>query len=847
MKRHRSLAALFVACSPLLAPRIAAADATLSPPAGHGQQAMAVRVEAGGVRVKVCASGKCDPEGGALIAALDEVKAASAKATLALREIGGGKQIVRADFPVERGAPGATWTLLLAAPLAGKGSEAVVIWSGFVGVSKGEDGEGRVNAIVDEPGAKGARQILVGERREDVTLCGRPTLVAAKEIDPATLALTRAASVQNLGAEERAKAVKVTATRVAEGEAATSGVRLLKASAASSAVDRHFGTLTDGDAETIWSENKAGSGEGEFVTMGSSDEVGIVSFTITVRPKADVEGGAAPRTLYLASATKLFEVKMPEDAWKQPPGTRYSVKLPEELHASCVAVALGDAFGAANKGDPASKLPRVTLAEIAATTTFGAATPEALVGALAGGGDRARAAAALLARGGSAASQAAIAGYEKLDAAGKQLAVAVVDGASCQEQAPFFAARLASLVDVATAKDRPRAAPGEIDPELAHARDQLRRCGRASATALGKLVAEGKPEVRRIAALELSLVAPAEAVPILADALDKADDAGRRELRAALGRAAKAPRAQPAFEEQLTEAKLAARTPTVAIDLLRAAGPALPRLEGAKPAFAARATPSAPMAARFLLLGPAAELASAGDAGAEMFLRTTLRREEDPHLRARAAEVAAGVKSLWPELALSVDDPDVRVREAAINAFATTGGAPLPAGLEAALTRRLVSDEWTILRAAAAHTAGTLPPSAALDAALASKVTDLYPEVRGRVIDALGARKATAQAPLLRARAMVAEESLDIRARSVLALAEMCDKGSVELFTKLAENAVKPKDERDRRLGAAAVAALSVVHPDDLAKRLAPLLAKDAPPGLNEMAKSALTAERGCP
>ncbi len=847
MLRSRSLAALALACSSLLAPRIASAAGAVSSPAGHGQQAIAVRIEAAGVRVKVCASGACEADGGAVIAVPDDVKSATPSATAGLREIGSGRQIVRVDFPVDNLAPGATWTVLLAAPLAGKGSEPVVVWTGFVGVAKGEHGEQRVNVIGEDTSVKGAPRVLVGERREDVTMCGRPTLVAAKEIDPATLELTRAASVQNLGAAERAAAVKITATRVADGEAAPSGVRLLHASAASSAVDRNFGGLTDGDPETIWSENKAGSGDGEFVTMASSDEVGIVSFTLTVKPKADVDGGAAPRTLYLATPTKLIEVKMPEDAWKQPPGTRYAVKLPEELHAACVAVVLGDAFGAAKKGDPASKLPRVTLAEIAATTTFGAATPEALVGALAGGGDRARAAAALLARGGSAASQAAIVGYEKLDAAGKQLAVSVVDGASCAEQAPFFAAQLARLVTAARPQEQPRGVRVEIDPELAHARDQLRRCGRASASELGKLIVAGAPEVRRIAALELSLVAPAEAVPILADALGKADDAGRSELRAALTRAAKAPRAKAAFEEELGPTKLAVRAPTTVIDLLRGAGPALPELAGSKPAFAALAVPSSPMATRFLLLGPAAELASAGDPGAELFLRETLRRDPDPHLRARAAEAAGKVKSLWPEVALSIDDADVRVREAAINAFADPGGAPLPQGLEAALTRRLLTDDWTILRAAAAHTIGSLPPSAALDAALASKVTDLYPEVRGRVIDALGARKATLHAPLLRARAMVVEESLDLRARAVLALAGMCDKGSVDLFTKLAEKAVKPDDERDRRLGAAAVAALSVVHPDDLAKRLAPLLAKDAPPGLSEMAKTAIASDRGCP
>ncbi|MFS8072043.1 MAG: hypothetical protein ACMG6S_37210, partial [Byssovorax sp.] len=506
------------------------------------------------------------------------------------------------------------------------------------------------------------------------------------------------------------------------------------------------------------------------------------------------------------------------------PGTRYAVKLPEELRASCVAVVIGDAYGAASKGDPASKLPRVTLAEVEAVTTFGAATPEALVGALAGGGDRARGAAALLARGGTAASQAAIAGYEKLDAAGKQLAAGIVDGASCKEQAPFFAARLASL---AGQKDRPRAAPGEIDPELAHARDQLRRCGRASAAALGKLVAEGSPGVSRLAALELSLVAPAEAVPILVDALGKADDAGRRELRAALARAAKAPRAHAAFAEELAPAKLGARSQVTAIDLLRAAGPSLPLLEGARPVFAALAVPTAPMSARYLLQAPAAVLARAGDAAAEAFLRATLRRDPDLHLRARAAEVAGQVEALRPDLALAVDDPEVRVREAAIIAFAgiaDTGGKA-PNGLAEALARHLASDEWTIVRAAAARTIGTLPPIAPLDAALAAALTDRYPEVRGQAIDALGAHRATAYAEPLRKRAMIAEESLDIRARAVLALAEMCDKGSLDLWTKLAANAVKPTDERDRRLGAAAVAALSVVHPADLAERLAPLLA----------------------
>ena len=848
MKRSRSLAALALALSPLFAPaRALAAPTGLTVAVAHGQQAIAALPDAAGVRVKVCAANPCSADGGAVIAAPDAAKASLAGMTMAPIELAGGRLVVRVDVPILGAAGDTTWVLLLAAPPVGKASEPVVIWSGITGAQKGEIGEERSAFVLEEPSAKGGRRVLVGERRDDVTLCGRPTLVAAKEIDPATLTLTRAASVQNLGADERARAVKIDAVRAPEGEARVSGVRLLRATAASSAVEKKLGTLTDGDAETIWSENKGGSGEGEFVTMSSADEVGVVAFTITVRPKAEVEGGAAPRSFYLATPDRLFEVKMPEDAWKQPPGTRYTVKLPAELHAGCVAVVLGAAFASAPRGDATSKLPRVTLAEIEAVTTFGAATPEALVGALAGGGARARAAAALLSRGGTTASQAAIAGYDQLDDAGKQLAAGVVDAAPCSEQAPFFAARLAAVsVMVNAQKDRPRAAPGEIDPELAHARDRLRRCGRAAAGALGKLIAEGAPETSLLAAQELALIAPAEAVPLIASALAKADDAGRRDLRSALSRAATAPRSWPAFAEEIAPARLGARPLNARIDLLRAAGPSLPQIEGAAPAFASLATPDAPMRTRFLLLSPAAVLARGGDARAATFLRDSLRKDADPHLRARAAEVAGSVEALRLDLTLAVEDPEVRVREAAINALGDAAGSTPSPGLDAALIRRLAADDWTLVRAASARAMGALPASAALDAALGAALKDLYPEVRGRAIDALGAHKALAYAAPLRERAMVAEESLDLRARAVLALAEMCDAGSLDLWTKLAENAVKPHDERDRRLGGAAVTALARFHPADLAQRLAPLLAKDAPPGLEEMAKTALRAGKGC-
>ena len=123
-------------------------------------------------------------------------------------------------MPADKAAPsGAAWVMLIAAPPVGKGSEPVLVWSGWTGVSKGEHGEERVGVVFDEPAAAGkGRRVLVGERRADVAICGRPSLVGARELDPSTLELVRGASVQNLSDAERQSATKITAERVTSGD-----------------------------------------------------------------------------------------------------------------------------------------------------------------------------------------------------------------------------------------------------------------------------------------------------------------------------------------------------------------------------------------------------------------------------------------------------------------------------------------------------------------------------------------------------------------------------------------------------------------------------------------------------
>src|SRR5262249_34263200 len=158
----------------------------------------------------------------------------------------------------------------------------------------------------------------------------------------------------------------------------------------------------------------------------------------------------------------------------------------------------------------------------------------------------------------------------------------------------------------------------------------------------------------------------------------------------------------------------------VRVDLLRAIGPGLGTVAGSSAALHSLARAGAPFRTRFLLQAPAAELARSGDRAAESFLRDSLRRDPDAHVRLRAAEVAGRVPSLAGDLIAAVDDQDVRVREAALGALAEAaasshGGQP-PAAAQP-VARRLASDPWTFVRVGAARSLAALPAARGTDEA----------------------------------------------------------------------------------------------------------------------------------
>jgi hypothetical protein len=455
--------------------------------------------------------------------------------------------------------------------------------------------------------------------------------------------------------------------------------------------------------------------------------------------------------------------------------------------------------------------------------------------------------------------KATIDGYSKLDDAGRQLAGGVIDAAPCETHLPFFANLLVSLSQKQgrSSSKQPSSfvdTRSLAEAELAHARDRIRRCGRAAAPVLSKIVSEGPERARVAAADELALVAPAESVPVLLSAMAQSSDTARRELRTALSHAAKSQRAWPAMAAELEPARLSARSDTVRIDLLRAMGPYIGRVQGSARVFGEMARQKTDFRSRYLLLAPAAELAREGDRTALAYVGLALRADQDAHVRARAAEVAGRVPVLLPHLAVAAEDADVRVRDAAAVSIARAATdaerarrvRAEEAAARTALVRRLRIDPWTFVRTNAARSLGALPAEAAADRMLAASVGDAAPDVRAAALDALGAHRAVAHAVVIRQVADNSKEMPEVRARAVLALAQMCDRASLDSWTKLARRTLNAADEADRRVGAAAIAALGHVHPADLRDRLAPLLARGAPHGPREMARAAVAERGGC-
>jgi hypothetical protein len=797
------LASLFGALTAHAAPVIAFA------PPGAGQSGLAVGFDAAGaLRAAACAAPGCSIDRGTEISFPAELRPAIPNAQFSVVGIGAGRRAI--VVAVTDAHTGRGFRAVVVGAL-GSG-EPSVVFSGMTGFVAGEDGMRRGKSVeISRPDESGARRIVVGDIEEDLTLCGRAALLAPQLLANNDLKL-HPAKVQRLSIDEREHARHVTAVRLDANEPAH-GVGVLHAVAATSAIGSP-GALTDGNPETTWAENRGGAGRGEFVLMNVPPELPISGLELVIRPaSAKPENGVAPKDFWLASNKDLSLVTMPEDAWKFP-GQAYSIKLDPPLQGDCLALVTESAYDENPRA-------RVTFAELRARTEFDASSVPALVAALAGGGERAQAAEAVLRVLGQPAYDAVAQAFASLDEGGRRVALELLDQAPCETSLPAYLSVFS----------------GPSQAQSIHARDHIRRCGKAAAPFLADAArkARGAEQINLLG--ELTLADPAQSVDVIASLLDVDSRPRRAALRIALARASLAADAKPRVVALLGDPKASER---LLVEVLRSLGDRIADFQPAAGAALARLmTPQASFDTRFLLLEPSAELA-VKDPGLRAIYGQRLASDPDPRFRAQALTVLKDPLDFAPQLTQAMNDSNVRVREAAVRASAALPSAG------PALVERLANDPWPLVRIAAADALAESKGSPLAEPALSRAIEDDSPHVRAHVLLALGAHHALAELPKIRERLLDTEEHPLVRAAAAQALAALCDMGSVATLTSYAQKLADPlADANQHMIGAASLLALGELRPADLATRLQPLRAKGAPPQAKQAADAVLRRAGG--
>ncbi|HLV67703.1 MAG TPA: HEAT repeat domain-containing protein [Polyangiaceae bacterium] len=790
--RLRSLVPWLVLPLGLAVARTASAETAFAPP-GRGQAGLAVGVDAAGVlRARACTAAPCSVEGGVAIGVPAAFAARVNEARLAVVGIGAGRRAIVVTVPPA--SSGQAFEAIVAMPPGAR--EPRVLFAGPTGLVEGPDGVRQGKAVViAEPDGSGARSIVVGEQRENLDLCGRPALLSPELVNPADMKL-RPARMQRLSAAEREGAARLEATRV-EDAAPRPTVGTLRALGASSAVGSPW-ALTDGDPSTVWAEGRGGSGRGEFVVMSAPADLPIAGFELVVQPPGGAPKASVPRELWLVTQKHVYSVTLP-DAAASAPGARFRVTLPQPTDTDCVAVVVESAF--AERADA-----NVGIAELALVSEFEGSTPEALVAALAGGGERARAAGSVLRALGERGFEAVAAGYDGLDERGRSVALNVLDAAPCTVSAPIYVRAIASGTQA----------------HALHASARLKRCAEAATEPLVRALEAASGESLVRLASELSTVAPDRLVTAILPRLDPKRKVERRALRVVLARAAAAPEATANVRAALVDPKLG---PLPTLELLRALGPRATKFLPESGLALARLRGDAAFHTQYLVLGPAAVLAP-HDAGARALFESALVDEKRPRIRTRALQVAPRTATYASAFQRALASPEVRVREAAAQAIGEAKLAPLSGALAAVVTK----DDWPLVRRAAAQALGALPDDrSSRKVLLEAFEEDPSPVVRAAVADSLGARRSPGAAPLLRERVDDREEAPEVRRAAALSLGRLCDRDSVALLQTLARRVADPRGTADElALAEAALRALVQIGSDEAERAVASLLESDA-------------------
>ncbi|MDP9152340.1 MAG: hypothetical protein M3O36_20635 [Myxococcota bacterium] len=388
---HRtSLLALPLAALCTVSASSAFAQTRAAAPAGGGLPALAVTID--------LASATVDANGTKIPIPLERSRLPGEGDVVAeVIALGLAKQVVHVRVPVKDDIAGVAWEALLA------GGRTAPVFAGLTGPTAGDPGE-RTGKVVQVIADGASHFIVVGDTREDLRICGQGvTLLHATALYPATLQL-RPATVQRLSAQQRANAQTLQTVPAPAGATAPPLVGVLVARGSS--VDGSTGAeLTDGDPRTVWFERRPGAGQGEFVVLAAPQEVRIARMRFVVPPRQAERVGnwAAPRSFYLVTSARTFQLVLPGDGSLRPGGS-YEVTFPQPLETSCVSLVLDGTATRFAGGDVDH--PDVGLAEIMAYSEFdfAGATLDDVAGRLSS--DRGAAAAQVLERAGKAGLEA---------------------------------------------------------------------------------------------------------------------------------------------------------------------------------------------------------------------------------------------------------------------------------------------------------------------------------------------------------------------------------------------------------------------------------------------------------
>ncbi len=518
--------------------------------------------------------------------------------------------------------------------------------------------------------------------------------------------------------------------------------------------------LDDGKPETMWREELAGFGEGQFFTFESrapaakARQIRIIPGNPT--SAAALKTSNRPRRLGVVSAQGAWHIDVP-DAVGDALGSAYVADLPEAI-SGCVTVVLEASWGSPTGQTAIAEL------EVFAEGERAGGGDAMLVKIVAAGGDGAKSAGQALSQQGASGAQA-------------------IDTEIARTTDPVIRARLIrALVTIHHPAAGPTLARAALegwvkDRDLLEVIDALARAGLGSE--LAELAAKSSVELQaRIAAVRGVGTGPKE-LTLLADLAGK----GPRELRrAVIDRLSAAPL------DALLERAIALSQPSASGDLWRAItrhARAVPADRA--PALAAMTTALASVTdyeRRYRLIDGVAALGDApAIAALEKLLRGLPLGAESSAVRQvaiRAIGVAPRSEALGLVLGYAADpDPGVRLEVLASLAGATSDP----------------SSPW--------HTSGG--PDGIDRVIISALSTDTWPEIRRRAATSLGSRCQRLGPANALVEAVKKDSAVDVRRDALIALVDCRAAGIAELLAKTWDDRKAPIPVRTQAVDLAVV------------------------------------------